>query len=149
MERLQPKMEERLAHLVPATGRFCAFCYGRLRAEDAVCPWCERQLAERGTVPDIPQEVLRAYRVKQRTESTWVYMGAFIGLILASILFIIVVIWVPGPLGHPAVGFLVLLGGGYFLAQLTGPGWCGPIGYERGVRQRDAMWEEFLRERDG
>ena len=40
LDLLQDKMEERLARRVPASGRFCGFCYGRLRQEEAGCPFC-------------------------------------------------------------------------------------------------------------
>ena len=149
LEKLQEKMEERLDRKVPIEGRFCGFCYGRLREQDTVCPFCGAQTSERGTVPEIPQPVLRAYRAKQRTEATWVYMGAFVGLIIAAILFIVLELWGPGPLGHPATGFAVLLLGGYLLAQLFGPILAGQAGYRRGARKRDAMWAQFLAERDG
>lgn len=149
LDKLQEKMEERLAHRVPAAGRFCGFCYARLRQTDAVCPVCETAVANLPTVDDIPQDVLRAYRAKQRTEATWVYMGAFVGLIIASIAFIWLELWGPGILGHPATGFAVLIGGGYLLAQLFGPLIGGQFGYSKGARKRDRMWAEFIAKRAG
>ncbi|MEO6399010.1 MAG: hypothetical protein ABIP13_11125 [Tepidiformaceae bacterium] len=149
LDKLQEKMEERLARRVPMAGRFCGFCYARLREADTQCPFCQLTIAERPTVGEIPQEVLKAYKAKQRTEATWVYMGAFVGLIIASIAFVWLEIWGPGVLGHPATGFAVLIGGGYLLAQLTGPLIGGQFGYRNGARKRDALWAEFLRERDG
>ena len=154
MDVLQEKMEERLAHRVPAAGRFCGFCYGRLRETDETCPFCSSPVAGPGSpgartvVPEIPQEVLRAYRAKQRTEASWVYGGAFVGLIVASVLFIVMVTWGPGLLGHPALAFAVLIGGGYALAQFFGPLLGGQVGYRRGARKRDAMWAAYLDQRD-
>ncbi|MGI8926290.1 MAG: hypothetical protein ACR2HN_06530 [Tepidiformaceae bacterium] len=148
LDRLQEKMEERLAHRVPALGRFCGFCYARLRPEDAGCPFCATTVADRPTVDEIPQEVLLAYRAKQRKEALWVHSGAFFGLVVAAVLFIVLVIWGPGLLGHPAVGFAVLIGGGYLLAQLFGTLIGAQIGYRRGARKRDAMWSRFLATRD-
>lgn len=149
LDRLQEKMEERLDRKVPATGRFCGFCYARLRDTDTICPFCGTGTGERETVREIPQDVLRAYRAKQSTEARWVHSGAFFGLIVASVLFIVLVIWGPGPLGHPAVGFAVLIGGGYVLAQLFGTFIGAQIGYRSGARKRDAAWARFLAERDG
>ena len=40
LDQLQEKMEERLARKVPIKGRFCGFCYARLRESDTVCPFC-------------------------------------------------------------------------------------------------------------
>jgi hypothetical protein len=149
LDRLQPKMEERLARRVPATGRFCGFCYARLRAEDTVCPFCGTATAARPPVDEIPQEVLRLYLQKQKTEARWVHGGAFFGLILASALFLWMVLWGPGILGHPALAFGVLLLGGYVLAQLFGTFIGAQIGYRRGARRRDAAWAAFLAQRDG
>lgn len=149
LDRLQEKMEERLAHRVPAGGRFCGFCYARLRTEEAVCPVCATRTAERPAVADIPQEVLRAYKLRQSTEARWVHTGAFAGMILASLIFVWMVGWGPGLLGHPAFAFAELLLGGYFLAQLCGPLICGQFGYRNGARKRDEAWARFLAGREG
>ncbi len=149
LDRLQPKMEERLARRVPAMGRFCGFCYARLRAEEVACPFCGTRTDERPTVTEIPQEVLRLYLLKQKTEARWVHSGAFFGLILASALFLWMVIWGPGILGHPALAFAVLLLGGYVLAQLFGTLIGAQIGYRKGARKRDEGWAAFLARRDG
>jgi hypothetical protein len=148
LDNLQPRMEERIARRVPVEGRFCGFCYARLRDTDTVCPLCRRDPSEEGTVDAIPQEVLRAYRAKSRTEATWVYSLGFVGLIVASVLFVVLVVWGPGPLGHPGVGFTVLIGGGYLLARLTGEWIGGPIGHGRGRGKRDRLWREFVNRRD-
>lgn len=150
LDKLQVHMEERLAHRVPAGGRFCGFCYGRLRGVDVACSFCGpgAGAAGRAAVAEIPQDVLRAYRAKQRAEASWVYGGAFLGLIVASALFLLLVIWGPGMLGHPAVGFTVLIGGGYGLAQLFGPLLAAQVGYRRGARKRDRLWAAFIAQRD-
>jgi hypothetical protein len=149
LDRLQEKMEERLAHRVPAAGRFCGFCYARLRPEDSVCPFCTTATAARASVPEIPQDILRLYQVKQKTEARWVHGGAFFGLIVACILFVVLELWGPGPLGHPAVGFVVLIGGGYLMAQFFGVFLGAQIGYRKAARKRDALWAAFLAKRDG
>ena len=149
MDRLQEKMEERLAHRVPVKGRYCGFCYARLRDTDLRCPFCATAVADRPTRDEIPQEVLRAYKAKQRIEARWVYLGAFAGLILAAAIFLYLVVWAPGWLGHPAVGFAALIGGGYVLAQLFGPLIGGQFGYRGGARKRDRIWAAFLEARDG
>lgn len=138
-------MDERLAHKVPAGGRFCGFCFGRVRPEDQACGFCERPLAKTGIVNEIPQEVLRAYKAKQRTEATWVYGMGFFGLIFASFLFVVMVLWGPGPIGHPAIAFTVLIGGGYVMARFIGEVIGGAIGFPRGIRKRDEMWAEWLK----
>lgn len=149
LDQLQEKMEERLAHRVPAAGRFCGFCYARLRSTDTACSFCKTATNERPTVDAIPQEVLRAYKAKSSTEARWVHTGAFTGLILASLVFLWMVVWGPGLLGNPAVAFLELLLGGYFLAQFFGPLLFAQAGYRRGAKKRDALWAQHLAERDG
>lgn len=148
LDKLQEKMEERLAKRVPVAGRFCGFCYARLRDTDDVCPFCGTLTSDRPTVREIPQDVLRAYKAKHDTEARWVYGLGFVGLILASILFVLMEVWGPGPLGHPAAGFAVLLLGGYVLAQFFGTFLGGQFGYSRGARKRDALWAAFLEKRD-
>ena len=149
LDRLQEKMEERLNRRVPAAGRFCGFCYARLRNEDAVCPVCATAVASRPTVQEIPQDVLQAFKLRQSIEARWVHTGAFTGMIIASLLFIWMVGWGPGLLGHPAFAFAELLLGGYFLAQLFGPLIFGQIGYRKGTRKRDEAWARFIARRDG
>ncbi|MBI2766618.1 MAG: hypothetical protein HYX53_12005 [Chloroflexi bacterium] len=144
LDLLQEKMEERLARKVPIKGRFCGFCYARLRDTDAACGFCGSAVAAHGTVEEIPQEVLRLYKAKQRTEALWVHSGAFFGLIIAAALFLVLVLWGPGLLGHPAVGFAVLIGGGYVLAQLFGTFIGAQIGYRKGARRRDRDWARWL-----
>lgn len=149
LERLQEKMDERLARRVPVKGRFCGFCYARLRDADTTCPFCAHEMAQVGTVEEIPQDVLRAYQAKQKIEARWVHSGAFAGLLLAMALFLWLVVLAPGWLGHPALAFAVLIGGGYVLAQLFGPIFAGQVGYRRGARKRDRLWAEHLARRDG
>jgi hypothetical protein len=149
LDRLQEKMEERLDRRVPAAGRFCGFCYARLRNDDTRCPFCGTLTTERETVNEIPQPVLRAYKLKQSTEARWVHSGAFTGMIIASLVFVWMVTWGPGFLGHPALAFAELLLGGYFLAQLFGPLLFAQVGYRKGARKRDEAWARFLAARDG
>jgi len=147
LDRLQDKMEERLARKVPVAGRFCGFCYGRLRETEHRCPFCAADIARVGTATEVPQPVLAAYRARQKTEARWVYLGAFAGLIIASALFLLMVLYGPGVLGHPALAFTVLILGGYVLAQVFGPLIGGQFGYRSGSRKRDRLWAEFLASR--
>lgn len=144
LDRLQEKMEERLAHRVPAAGRFCGFCFGRVRGDEAACPFCGHETGEAGVVAEVPQDVLRLYKTKRDIEARWVYGMGFVGLIIASVLFVVLEVWGPGPLGHPAAGFAVLLFGGYGLAQFFGTFVGGEIGYRRGARKRDELWRDRL-----
>ena len=144
LDVLQPKMEERLARRVPATGRFCGFCFGRQRPDTAACGFCKSDLAEVGTENEIPQQVLRLYKVKQNTEARWVHTGAMFGLTLAMGLFVYLVIWGPGFLSHPGFAFAALIGGGYLLAQFFGAFLGAQVGYRKAARKRDALWARWL-----
>lgn len=148
LDALQPRMEERLARRVPASGRFCGFCFGRQRADTEVCGFCKRALAEVGTASEIPQDVLRLYKKKQAIEARWVHSGAMFGLTVATALFLYLVVWGPGLLGHPGVAFAALIGGGYLLAQFFGAFVGAQVGYRRSARKRDAMWAEWLAARE-
>ncbi len=149
LEKLQPRMDERLDRQVPRGGTYCAFCFGRLKKEATTCGFCDADISETGTTTEIPQEVLRAYLAKKKTEERWVHAGAFFGLTIASVLFILLIGWAPGFLGHPGVALAVLIGGGYVLAQLFGSIIGAQIGYRRGSRKRDALWERYLEAREG
>lgn len=148
VERLQPKMDEILDRRVPLTGRFCGFCYGRLAPAADRCSFCDAAVSEHPPVDTIPREVLLAYRAKKATEARWVHSGAMFGLLVAATLFLVLVIWGPGLLGHPGVAFVVLIGGGYVFAQLFGGIIAAQIGYRRGSRKRDALWARFLETRE-
>jgi hypothetical protein len=148
LDRLQEKMEERLARRVPATGRFCGFCYARLQPDTASCPFCQHNVEAAGTVNEIPQPVLRMYKLKRDTEARWVYGMGFVGLIIAAVLFVVCELWGPGIIGHPAFGFAVLLLGGYVLAQFFGTLIGAQFGYRNGARKRDRLWAKYMTERD-
>ncbi len=141
--RLQERMDELIDRRAPNSGVFCGFCFARLAEGAERCPWCATETAARATVGAVPAEVLRIYRAKKRTEAAWVYGGAMLGLLLAAAAFVGLVVWAPGPLGYP-LAFLVLIGGGYLLAQLFGPLIGAQIGYRRGSRARDRRWAAFL-----
>ncbi len=144
LDLLQPKMEERLAHQVPAAGRFCGFCFGRQRPETTICGFCGSDLAVVGTTNEIPQDVLRLYKKKQSIEARWVHSGAMFGLTLAVALFLYLVAWAPGFLGNPGVAFAALIGGGYVFAQVFGTFLGAQIGYRKAARKRDALWGEWM-----
>ena len=146
---LQEKMDEILDEQVPRAGRFCGFCYGRIAPDAKTCAFCNTALAERPSTTEIPTAVLRAYKTKKSTEATWVHSGAMVGLMTSAALFIILVVWGPGLLGHPGVAFAVLIGGGYIFAQLFGGVVAAQFGYRSGSKKRDAAWAKFLQERDG
>ena len=140
-------MDEIIDRQVPNSGVFCGFCFARLAGGVERCPSCATETASRATVAAVPSEVLGIYRAKKRAEAGWVYGGALLGLLIAAALFVALVVWASGPLGHPGVAFLVLIGGGYLLAQLFGPLIGGQVGYCRGSRKRDRLWARFLKER--
>ena len=143
VEKLQSKMDEILSRQVPNNGSFCSFCFGRINVNENHCQFCGiTDLSNQ--VSAVPKEILTIYQAKRRTESIWVYTGALLGLMLAAGLFLILVLWGPGFLGHPGFAFLVLIGGGYLLAQLCGPLICGQMGYRKGAAKRDALWTTYL-----
>jgi hypothetical protein len=148
LDRLQGRMEEIIDRDLPRTGRRCGNCYGAMRAEDEVCAFCGTQASEREPVVQIPPGILRIYYDKRRSERTWVFGMAFVGLLIASALFVALAVWGPWFLGHPAFFFAVLLFGGYGLAKYFGEVVGGTIGYRRAIRRRDEAWEAHLRERD-
>lgn len=146
---LQDKMDEILDEQVPRSGHFCGFCYARIATDADACVFCETSTAERPVSDEIPLDVLRIYKKKKSLEALWVHSGAMAGLLTAALLFVSLVVWGPGLLGHPGVAFAVLIGGGYVLAQLFGGVVAAQFGYRAGSKKRDAAWQKYLEERDG
>ncbi len=146
---LQDKMDEILDEQVPRSGHFCGFCYARIAVDAEACAFCETSTAERPVSDEIPSDVLRIYKMKKSTEALWVHSGAMAGLLLAALLFVTLVVWGPGLLGHPGVAFTVLIGGGYLFAKLFGGVIAAQFGYRAGSKKRDAAWSEYLQKRDG
>jgi hypothetical protein len=146
---LQDKMDEILDEQVPRSGHFCGYCYGRIAPDADACAFCETSTSERSVTNEIPLDVLRIYKQKKSIEALWVHSGAMVGLLTSAALFIILVVWGPGLLGHPGVAFTVLIGGGYVLAKLFGGVVAAQFGYRAGSRKRDAAWRKYLEERDG
>lgn len=89
-ERLEDVVESILNGEAPNVGRFCGHCYTPLGPERRACPHCETLVEERAPVEQIPEQVFLMFRQMLRRESLVVNSFAYLGLLLAVFIFIVV-----------------------------------------------------------
>ena len=142
---LQERMERIIRGESPNAGRFCGYCYARLDAAHETCPVCGRPVAEAGALPRVPRTALRVYNAYRRAMRLWVNVFAFLGILIAVILFLVMITYVP----NPWIWFSlpVLFFGSYYLANVLGGGIGATLGERRGTPTRAALWRELLERR--
>jgi hypothetical protein len=145
LDALQERMERIIRGDSPNAGRFCGYCYARIEAEAARCPVCHRSTAEVAPVPRVPRDALRVYNAHRKRMRLWVNTFAYLGILLAVVLFIVMIVYLPNPWVWFAVP--VLFFGSWYLANLLG-GWLGALlGTRQGVPARAAAWRTLLERR--
>jgi hypothetical protein len=145
LDQLQERMDRIIKGESPNSGRFCGYCYGRLDAEQTVCPFCGRELATTGTVERVPRDALRVYNAHRRKMQLWVNIFAFLGIFLAIVIAGAMVTYLPNPWLWFSVP--VLFFGSWYLANLLGGGVGAPIGMRQGGEARAAAWRTLLQRR--
>ena len=145
LETLQERMERIIRGESPNAGRFCGYCYARLDPAHETCPVCGRALAAAGTLPRVPRAALRVYNAYRRAMRLWVNVFAFLGILIAVVLFLVMITYIP----NPWVWFSlpVLFFGSYYLANVLGGGIGATLGERRGRPARAALWRELLERR--
>lgn len=142
LDALQERMERIIRGDAPNAGRFCAYCYGRVEADDQPCSTCGRAA---GSVPAVPRDALRVYNVYRKKMQLWVNLWAFTGILLAMILAGMMIAFLPNPWNFTAVAMLFF--GSWYLANLLGGGLGAYLGARQGGVLRAAAWDELLRRR--
>ncbi|MHB8576407.1 MAG: hypothetical protein ACYDCQ_13865 [Dehalococcoidia bacterium] len=145
LDDLQVQMEEIGLQKVPNLGRFCGFCYGRLPDGQRRCAHCGRGSDEVAPVSKIPIYVLRVYLAKRRREGIMVNLFAFIGLFLAVVLSGVIYFFLIG--NWRVIALFVLLGAGWYLANLLGYQVGAVLGYNWGCTVRDRYWVQYVEDR--
>lgn len=87
-ERLTAVLEAVVNGEAPNSGRFCGHCYTPLGAKRERCRQCGTAVSERRPVRSIPEEVVDMFRRLRQRESLIVNSLAYVGLMLAVLLFI-------------------------------------------------------------
>jgi len=89
-ERLAEVLGSMLKGEAPNAGRFCGYCYTPLDPARDLCPHCARRTGEYPPVNAMPAEVIEIFRRMRRRESTVVNSFAYLGLLLAVLIFVAV-----------------------------------------------------------
>jgi hypothetical protein len=145
LDALQERMDRIIRGDSPNAGRFCGYCYARLDPDRPACPLCGRDTRETPPVPRVPRDALRAYNAHRRKMRLWVNLFAYLGILLAVILFIVMIVFLPNPWVWFSVP--VLFFGSWYLANLLGGGLGAAIGGRQGVPLRAALWGRLLERR--
>jgi len=145
LDVLQERMERIIRGDSPNAGRFCGYCYARLDDGVAACAVCGHAISEYEPVPRVPRDVLRVYNAHRKKMRLWVNLFAYLGILIAVTLFIVMIVYLPNPWVWFAVP--VLFFGSWYFANLLG-GWLGALlGTRQGVPARSAAWQELLERR--
>lgn len=145
LDALQERMERIIRGDSPNAGTFCGFCYARLDEGTQDCPVCDRSTADVKTVSRVPRDALRVYNAHRKKMRLWVNMFAYLGILLAVTLFIVMIVYLPNPWVWFAVP--VLFFGSWYLANLLGGGLGAQLGTRKGVPARAAAWRSLLERR--
>lgn len=141
----QERMERIIRGDSPNAGRFCGYCYARIDERDGPCAVCGRDSAATAPVGRIPREALRVYNVYRRKMRLWVNLFAYLGILLAVALFLVMIVFLPNPWVWFAIP--VLFFGSWYFANVSG-GWLGAkLGTGQGAPGRAEAWQRLLQRR--
>lgn len=144
-DALQERMERIIRGDSPNAGRFCGYCYARLDDESPTCAVCGHSIVDYAPEPRVPRDALRVYNAHRKKMRLWVNLFAYLGILIAVALFIVMIVYLPNPWVWFAVP--VLFFGSWYLANLLG-GWLGAtLGTRQGVPARSAAWQELIQRR--
>jgi hypothetical protein len=145
LDALQERMERIIRGDSPNAGRFCGYCYARLDEDSSACAVCGRSAGSFLPVSRVPRDALRVYNVHRKKMRLWVNLFAYLGILIAVVLFIVMIVYLPNPWVWFAVP--VLFFGSWYFANLLG-GWLGALlGTRQGVPARSAAWHQLLERR--
>jgi hypothetical protein len=86
-ERLSELLETMFRGEAPNAGRFCGHCYTPMAADRRACAHCARSAEDVAPVEAVPAEVIEMFRRMRRRESIMVNSFAYLGLLLAVVIF--------------------------------------------------------------
>ena len=141
LEELQDRMVKIARGGSPRFGRFCGYCYARLKQEDTACRVCHRGTVQPAPVEEVPDDVLRVYMAFHRKMQLWVNVFAFVGIFIAIVLAGLVLVFLPAAFKLLAVP--VMLGGAWYFANLLGGGVGGHLGMKSGRAARARRWRAW------
>jgi hypothetical protein len=145
-ERLMVVLDSISKGQAPNSGRFCGYCYTPLDPARRECPNCAKAVEEWRPVSKIPTDVLAMFESLRKRESLVVNSFAYLGLLLAVVIFIVVFYFIfmaGASLWWFAVDTLLLFVGARVLAGLLG-GYVGDeLGFRYARRKLAEEWAAF------
>ena len=130
----------------PNAGRFCGYCYTPMDKDRTRCPHCDQLVADVAPVTSIPEPIMAMYKKLRRRESLVVNGFAYVGLLSAVAIFIVVVYILFSTAANVwwyVLNIVMLFILARVLAGLVG-GWVGDeVGYHYARRKLAEDWVEY------
>lgn len=124
----------------PNLGRFCGYCSAPM-GENEACSTCGVETADTAPSDKIDRDLAQIYVAKRKREALFVHAAAWLGILLATGLSILMILLLPGWTKVFAIIFLVL--GGYFGGVFFGNVLVQGFAYRAGLRLFAKRWSEW------
>ena len=124
----------------PNIGRFCGYCSAPL-GQAAGCEVCGESTSRTEPLDKIDRELAQIYVAKRKREALFVHIGAWTGILLATALSILLIVFLPGWTKVFAIMTLVL--GGYFAGVFFGNVLAQTPAYRSGLKLFAQRWSEY------
>ena len=138
------ELDEMIAEIragnAPNIGRFCGYCSAPLGDLES-CGVCGETTDRTPAVDKIDRELAQIYQAKRKREGLYVHLAAWSGILLATALSILMILFLPGWTKVFAVIFLVL--GGYFAGVFFGNVLIQGIAYRAGLKMFAKRWTQW------
>lgn len=138
------ELDEMIAEIragnAPNIGRFCGYCSAPLGQEDS-CGVCGETTDLTPAVDKIDRDLAQIYHAKRKREGLYVHLAAWTGILLATGLSILMILFLPGWTKVFAIVFLVL--GGYFAGVFFGNVLIQGFAYRAGLKMFARRWTEW------
>ncbi len=121
----------------PNIGRFCGYCSAPLGQLDS-CAVCGETTDRTPSVDKIDRDLAQMYHAKRKREGLYVHLAAWTGILLATGLAILMILFLPGLTKIFAIIVLVL--GGYFAGVFFGNVLIQGFAYRAGLRMFAHSW---------
>lgn len=129
----------------PNIGRFCGYCCAPL-GRASRCEVCGETAAQTEPLDKIDRDLAQIYVAKRKREALFVHCGAWTGILLATALSVLLIVFLPGWTKVFAIMTLVL--GGYFAGVFFGNVLAQMPAYRSGLNLFARRWSEYAASRD-
>lgn len=138
------ELDEMIAEIragnAPNIGRFCGYCCAPI-GELESCAVCGETTERTPAVDKIDRDLAQIYQAKRKREGLYVHLAAWTGILLATAVSILMILFLPGWTKVFAIIFLVL--GGYFAGVFFGNVLIQGYAYRAGLKMFARRWAEW------